>query len=84
MGSDLHYECHRLPVNRVPNIDEAEKIAYLVVTSYNDQWSHRFICGFGIPFFLLLIQFVITVVLLFSIRDIHLLSSTIFITIFLD
>lgn len=35
------------PMNSVPNIDAAEKIAYLVVTDYNDRWSQRIIRGFG-------------------------------------
>ncbi|MDT9724254.1 IS256 family transposase [Xylanibacillus composti] len=35
------------PMNSVPNIDAAEKIAYLVVTDYNERWSKRIIRGFG-------------------------------------
>jgi putative transposase len=35
------------PMNSVPNIDAAEKIAYLVVKDYNNRWSHRIIRGFG-------------------------------------
>ncbi|MBW7474328.1 transposase [Paenibacillus oenotherae] len=31
----------------VPNIDAVEKIVYLVVTDYNDQWSQRIIRGFS-------------------------------------
>jgi transposase-like protein len=35
------------PMNSVPNIDAAEKIAYLVVTDYNERWCRRIIRGFG-------------------------------------
>lgn len=35
------------PMNSVPNIDAAEKIAYLVVSDYNETWSKRIIRGFG-------------------------------------
>jgi len=35
------------PMNSVPNVDAAEKIAYLVVTDYNDRWRKRIIRGFG-------------------------------------
>lgn len=35
------------PMNSVPNIDAAEKIAYLVATDYNDRWNQRIIRGFG-------------------------------------
>lgn len=35
------------PMNSVPNIDAAEKIAYLVASDYNERWSKRIIRGFG-------------------------------------
>jgi transposase-like protein len=34
-------------MNSVPNIDAAEKIAYLAVTDYNERWCRRIIRGFG-------------------------------------
>jgi len=34
-------------MNSVPNIDAAEKIAYLVVTDYNERWCRPIILGFG-------------------------------------
>lgn len=36
------------PMNSIPNIDAADKITYLVVTSYNDRWNRRIIRGFSI------------------------------------
>jgi putative transposase len=35
------------PMNSLPNVDAAEKIAYLVVNDYNQKWATRIIRGFG-------------------------------------
>jgi putative transposase len=35
------------PMNSVPNVEAAEKIAYLVAQDYNEKWSKRIIRGFG-------------------------------------
>lgn len=35
------------PMNSVPNVDAAEKVAYLVVSDYNNRWMNRIIRGFG-------------------------------------
>ena len=34
------------PMNSLTNMDAAEKIVYLEVTTYNEKWSTRVICGF--------------------------------------
>ncbi|MBP1997116.1 IS256 family transposase [Paenibacillus eucommiae] len=35
------------PMNSVPNVDAAEKVAYFVLQDYNERWSERITRGFG-------------------------------------